>query len=164
MKKLLYGIKISLLSDEDGGGYLVEVPDLPGCFTDGDTVEESVAKVEDAINGWIETAKKIGRKIPEPSYHVEEANFSGKLSIRIPKDLHKKLSEEAAEQGISLNSLIQYFLSIEIEKHKVLRGFSKHNMLQFVGQFSPRESLRSTKELWNDPALEEVHVLKGAQY
>ena len=45
----------------------VVVPDLPGCFSAGDTMEEAMAKAEEAISTWIETALDMGQDIPQPS-------------------------------------------------------------------------------------------------
>ena len=56
---------IEPLSDEDGGGFLATVPDLPGCTSDGDSREEAARNVEDAIACWLEEAKALGRAIPE---------------------------------------------------------------------------------------------------
>lgn len=52
-------------SDEDNA-FIVEVPELPGCLADGQTCQEAVANVETIIQEWIETAKDLGRSIPEP--------------------------------------------------------------------------------------------------
>jgi predicted RNase H-like HicB family nuclease len=70
MNSLRYPVLISPLSLEDGGGFLATVPDLPGCMSDGETPQEALANVEDAIEGWIEAAQDIGRAIPEPSRQV----------------------------------------------------------------------------------------------
>ncbi|MFG1298135.1 type II toxin-antitoxin system HicB family antitoxin [Xanthobacter variabilis] len=43
------GVVIELLSEEDGEGFLVRVPDLPGCMSDGETHEEALANVQDAV-------------------------------------------------------------------------------------------------------------------
>ncbi|MGA3205788.1 MAG: type II toxin-antitoxin system HicB family antitoxin [Bryobacteraceae bacterium] len=51
-------------SDEDRS-FIAEVPELPGCAADGSTRQEALANVEVAINEWIETAKELGRAIPE---------------------------------------------------------------------------------------------------
>ena len=61
-----YAILIEPLSAEDGGGFLATVPDLPGCMSDGETREEAVRNVEDAIFCWMDAARKMGREIPEP--------------------------------------------------------------------------------------------------
>lgn len=52
-------------SDEDDA-YIVEVPELPGCMADGKTYIEAVQNAEVIIAEWIETAKELGREIPEP--------------------------------------------------------------------------------------------------
>ncbi len=52
-------------SDEDGA-FIAEVPELPGCAADGATYQEALANVEVVIQEWIETAKELGRPIPEP--------------------------------------------------------------------------------------------------
>jgi predicted RNase H-like HicB family nuclease len=46
--------------------FIVEVPELPGCFADGKTYTEAVNNVEIVIQEWIETAKELGRDIPQP--------------------------------------------------------------------------------------------------
>ena len=46
--------------------FLVEVPELPGCMSDGATYEEAVANAQIVIAEWIETAEDLGRPIPDP--------------------------------------------------------------------------------------------------
>lgn len=51
--------------DVEEGGYTVRVPALPGCNTQGDTYEEAIANAREAIEGYLETLKELGRPIPE---------------------------------------------------------------------------------------------------
>lgn len=51
---------------EKDNAYLVEVPELAGCMADGQTYQDAVNNAEQIIQGWIETAKELGRLIPEP--------------------------------------------------------------------------------------------------
>ena len=51
-------------SDEDDA-YIAEVPELPGCFSDGKTHQEVLKNIEVVIDEWIETAKSMGRPIPQ---------------------------------------------------------------------------------------------------
>jgi predicted RNase H-like HicB family nuclease len=67
MPKLDYPVTIEPLSDENGGGFLATVPDLPGCMSDGETPEQALAQVQDAIAAWLEEARSLGRPVPKPS-------------------------------------------------------------------------------------------------
>lgn len=64
---LEYAVRIERLSEEDGGGYLALVPDLPGCMSDGETPEEALRNVQEAITSWIEAAKEWRRDVPHPT-------------------------------------------------------------------------------------------------
>ena len=52
-------------SDEDGV-FIAEVPELAGCMADGATYQEALSNVEVVIQEWLDTAKEVGRSIPEP--------------------------------------------------------------------------------------------------
>lgn len=95
------------LKQNGDGSYFVEVEELPGCMSEGDTEEEALKMIEDAKKAWIEVALKRKLKIPEP----EKDDFSGKLNVRMPKFLHRKLSYKAKKEGVSLNTLISTTLA-----------------------------------------------------
>ena len=67
MTRLNYPVVIEPLPAEDGGGFVATVPDLPGCMSDGDTPEEALANVRDAVAKWIDEARALGRSVPNPS-------------------------------------------------------------------------------------------------
>jgi antitoxin HicB len=67
MVEIAYSLLIEPLAPEDGGGFVATVPDLPGCMSDGETPEEALANVRDAVAAWIEEARALGRSVPEPS-------------------------------------------------------------------------------------------------
>ena len=98
-----YPFTIRYLLPEEGGGYLIEFPDLPGCMSDGDTVEEAISNGQDAIEAWIDAAKQMGRDIPKPG---ELEQQSGKWVQRVPKSIHFRLVRRAKEEGVSLNTLV----------------------------------------------------------
>ena len=56
--------QVLLIPDEDGG-YTVEVPSLPGCISQGDTLEEALANIREAIELYIESLVAHGERIPE---------------------------------------------------------------------------------------------------
>ena len=93
-----YRFTVRPLTHEEGGGYLVEFPDLPGCMSDGETVEETIANGEDAKRCWIAAMKEAGRPIPPPSVEPAEG-YSGKWQLRAPKSLHRRLAERAKREG-----------------------------------------------------------------
>ncbi len=94
------------------GGYVAEVPDLPGCLTQGETLEELMEMVEDAKRCWIADALEKNEEVPEP---VDES-YSGRILVRAPKSLHRILAEKAREEGVSLNQYIVYQLSRAVSK------------------------------------------------
>ncbi len=51
---------------DDDHAYIAEVPELPGCAADGSTYADAIANVEVVIREWIETARELGRVVPEP--------------------------------------------------------------------------------------------------
>ena len=58
--------EIIIFWSEDDESFIAEVPELAGCMADGKTYYEALKNVEIIINEWIETAKNIGREIPQP--------------------------------------------------------------------------------------------------
>jgi antitoxin HicB len=108
MKELEYPFITSVLPKEEGGGYLIEFPDLQGCISDGDTIEEAIENGRDAITCWIETAKAHGDLIPAPG---SSGALSGRWVQRVPKSLHARLSQHAEREGVSLNALVTSILS-----------------------------------------------------
>jgi antitoxin HicB len=62
-----YRIVLRPLHSADGGGWLAEVPELPGCMSDGETPQAAIDNVMDAIACWIEAAEEDGRPVPAPA-------------------------------------------------------------------------------------------------
>jgi antitoxin HicB len=66
MHVLDFPVVVERLTADDGGGFAAYAPDLPGCMSDGETQEEALANVRDAIAAWLEEADALNRQIPEP--------------------------------------------------------------------------------------------------
>jgi len=64
---LRYTIELYPLDDEDGGGWIAEIPDLKGCCADGETPEEAIKNLDEAKRIWLETAIRRGISIPLPT-------------------------------------------------------------------------------------------------
>ena len=103
-----YPFEVRPLSDEEGGGYVITYPDLPGCMSDGETPEEAVENGRDAVAGWLAISREFGDEIPEPF-----SGASGRFVQRLPKSLHAQLIKqaEAEAEGVSLNTLIVTILA-----------------------------------------------------
>jgi antitoxin HicB len=91
------------LIPEPEGGWFVRIKELPGCMSQGETPEEALEMIDDAMAGWLETALTHGQSIPEPR---EDDDYSGKFVVRVPRSMHRKLAEQAGEDGVSLNQWI----------------------------------------------------------
>ncbi len=103
-----YPIIVRALSAEDGGGWLAELPDLPGCMGDGGTEEAAIADVRLAAEEWLATAKDLKRPIPKPG---ALDRYSGKWVQRVPKSLHMRLADQAKREGVSLNQFVTALLA-----------------------------------------------------
>ena len=68
-----YAVTVRPLSEDDGGGFLAVIPDLPGCMGDGETEMEAILDVRSAAIAWAEGALKDGETIPAPSHETLEA-------------------------------------------------------------------------------------------
>lgn len=100
--------RMEVVEDKDEGGYVVSFPDLPGCITCGETVESAIANASEAKKIWLETALEDGITIHEPE-SLED--YSGQFKLRIPRSLHRALSEHSKREGISMNQYCLYLLS-----------------------------------------------------
>lgn len=109
--KTEYPFLIRPLAEEEGGGYLIEYPDLPGCMSDGDTPEEAIKMGGEAVAAWIAAAKAEKRAIPKPGCALAMSEYSGKYVQRLPKSLHEALSKRAEREGVSLNALAMTYIA-----------------------------------------------------
>ena len=101
--ELDYPVELSKIKPEDGGGFFVSVPLLPGCMSDGDTLEEAYSNIVEAKKEWISSMIERKMEIPEP---VEKEEYSGKFMVRLPKSLHKTLVQLSKREGVSLNQYV----------------------------------------------------------
>lgn len=88
--------RMEIVEDRDEGGFVVSYPDLPGCITCGETVESAVANAQDAKRAWLEATLEDGITIREPD---DLESYSDQFKLRIPKSLHKSLTEHAKRGG-----------------------------------------------------------------
>lgn len=99
--------KLEIVPDAEGG-YVARYPELPGCITVGNTLEDTVNHVLDAKREWLLAALEDGIRINEPA---SADNYSGQFKLRIPKSLHRSLAEHSKAEGISMNQYCLYLLT-----------------------------------------------------
>jgi antitoxin HicB len=97
---LSYPFTIRPLAEDEGSGFLIEYPDLPGCVSDGETPEEALRNGADAVKAYLSSCAKHGDPLPKP------AAASGQWRQRVPRSLHARLVARARQEGVSLNALV----------------------------------------------------------
>ena len=95
---------IAIESGDETHAYGVMVPDLPGCFSAGDSLDEAIANAKEAIELWLETVIEDGEPIPEAApiaKHQADPEFTGWIWALVEVDL-SKLSGKAKRVNITL--------------------------------------------------------------
>jgi antitoxin HicB len=68
-----YPVVLRPLAAEDGGGWIALVPDLPGCMSDGESADEALRNVKDAIEEWKDAAERLGHPVPRPDDSLDRS-------------------------------------------------------------------------------------------
>ncbi|MCK5543163.1 MAG: toxin-antitoxin system HicB family antitoxin [Desulfobacterales bacterium] len=108
---LPYKIEIEQIPSEDGGGYTARLPQFGamGIVGDGETIPEAIDSLNNIKTYIFEMLIKERAKIPEPESDISK--YSGKLLLRIPKELHARITTDARTNGTSINQYVTYLLS-----------------------------------------------------
>lgn len=107
-----YPFTVRRMTEEEGGGYLIEYPDLPGCISDGETPEEAIVHGRDAVKAYLRNCLKHGDPIPKAGA------ASGQWRQRVPKSLHARLVARARQEGVSLNTLVTAMIAEGLGKRR----------------------------------------------
>ena len=105
---LPYTTIIDAVNDEGGFYYVGRIMEFEGCISDGDTKEEALQSLNQAMELWIETKLANGFEVPEP---IRETTATNKFTLKLPRTLHQRLTAEAGLEGVSLNQYALYKLS-----------------------------------------------------
>jgi antitoxin HicB len=122
-----YPFEIRPLSKEEGGGYSITFPDLPGCYSDGATPEEAINNGRDALESWLAVAREFGDEPAKPFSKV-----SGRFVQRVPRSLHAQLIAQAKIEGVSLNTLVVSIVSQGLGQRQteLIKDMSSNYLLQ----------------------------------
>ena len=92
-------------------GFHAEILEFPGCFAQGEKVEEAYQNLERAAESWIEVCLSQGKSIPEPSSSL---SFSGHIALRLPRSIHKRSAQLAERDETSLNTYLVSAISARV--------------------------------------------------
>lgn len=133
-KELKYPIRIN---PDPEGGFVASIPDLPGCYAFGETIEQAVEDLNDSKELWLETYYETHGEAPEPGM---PRDYSGKFLLRLPKYLHRKLDEAARAEATSLNQYVVSLLAEQVNLADLQRRFDQlERQLEEMSVFSVRE-------------------------
>ena len=107
--ELPYTKMIKEINDESGHYYYGWVLELDGCQSTGESLDDLMESLNEAMEGYIEVKLAHGLPIPVPQ---QDEGYSGKFVLRVPKSLHKRLAIEASNEGVSLNQWACYKLAL----------------------------------------------------
>ena len=103
-------------------GVLARVAEWPGCMTAGDTREEALTRLGDAMRDWVKGRIEKGLEIPEPM-----TDYGGKVVVQMPRSLHRDVMHRAEHEGVSMNQWISTTLARAVGGHsKVAGGETRH--------------------------------------
>lgn len=102
---LKYPILIKEFEDDGEQVFSAEIKELPGLIVYGDSAVEVYEEIELAKSDWIDANLEWGREIPEPA-EEDLDEYSGRLTLRMTKKLHKTVKEKSLVEGVSLNQMV----------------------------------------------------------
>jgi len=103
MKDLHYYLQLEYplrVEPDPEGGFVASIPDLPRCYSAGETKQEAVERLEESRAAWLEAYYAIHGEAPETA---SLSSFSYRSLLRLPKLLHRKLHNAAHAEGIRVN-------------------------------------------------------------
>lgn len=92
-----------VLMRDEAGGYVAQLLEFPGCIAEGESPDEAIQGLDEAMEDWIEEVLNAGKPVPEP---IEALGYSGRLVLRLPKWVHKQAARRAQADAVSLNQWI----------------------------------------------------------
>ena len=103
--------RIEIIPDTEEGGYAARYPELPGCITCAQSIDELMVNAVDAKRTWLMAALEDEIYIPEPISNSDIEDVPTQYKLRIPRSLYSSLREHAQKEGISMNQYCVYLLT-----------------------------------------------------
>lgn len=140
---LPYQKVVTRMPEDQGGGFLAEVP-LLGKYatcawgeTEQEALETLTKVMRDNISSWIED----GLEIPLPEV---EKKYSGKISLRVPPSLHKRLAELAEEEEVSMNAMLNNLIyeALGVRRSELVTHYHHHDVTHHLAMESGRSDYK----------------------
>lgn len=153
---LNYPILINKIYEDGEWLFTASIKELPGLIVYGETLEEVYEEIELAKADWIEANLEWGREIKEPLENSLE-EYSGKITLRIAKTLHRNLKERSEIEGISLNQTIVQLINDGIYKQ------SQNSFEQLASKFEimTKQFSRTIEEKVSSPVQHIHYIVKN---
>jgi len=126
---------VSITWSEEDEGFIAIVPELNGLSAFGETYKEASEEMEIAIENFLKTLEDEKIPIPKPK-KLEE--YSGQTRLRMPKKLHRILTSDASNEGVSLNAYMVFLLTMHANIHRQMKDslWLEKTLLDFTSKNS----------------------------
>ena len=141
-----YSIIIREGDFEDGDCFEARVRELPDLLVYAETHEDAYLEIQDLIDVTAESCAEDGKAMPAASPITSDSDFSGRITLRLPKSLHETLHHQAQAEDVSLNTYISTSLtrsatevnlmerSFQRKRHTNLRPLEPESQINFESQ------------------------------
>jgi len=129
---LPYKIEIEPILEEEGGGFFARLPQFGemGITGDGETVNEALEMLEAFKEICFQRFLDEKKEIPEPEQAKQLDDFSGRLLLRMPKELHQTIAVKANDNNVSQNQYINFLLTKAVSSVKEKNEIKKDNAIE----------------------------------
>ncbi|MEG0251530.1 MAG: toxin-antitoxin system HicB family antitoxin, partial [Christensenellaceae bacterium] len=110
-----YAFKTFKMKVNEHEFWVVESTELKGCAVQADCIDDALKLYEEIEKEWIETAKECGIAVPKQAI-MSAVEYSGNISLRIGRDLHRRVAVQAEKENESINSFIKFALTEKVIK------------------------------------------------
>jgi predicted RNase H-like HicB family nuclease len=143
-----------VITPEEEGGYSAEILEFPGCYSQGETIEETYRNIEEAAKNWIEAALAMGQEIPLPSSNQD---YSGKFPLRLPRSIHREAARMAERDGVSLNTFLVGAIAARVGAESLYDRIAQRVERQVINRAA--EAVNRVQLLFN-----KIRYLEGVSY
>lgn len=126
---------IQIVWSEDDKAFLASVPELPGCIADGATVEKAIKALQATVDDWIETAKELGREIPEPLDAAKMEERARQFQEDLKQEIQRQVQTAVGQIFHNLTQAPRGFIS---SGGRITAGFA-------FPEFEPAESWKQQR-------------------